>query len=251
MNPLGSIYAGKFALITGSRRGVGRMLAEHILHNGGGVAGFARGESSIDHPNYHHIQVDIGDPASVLKGFAALKKISDSVHILINNAAVLTSQYAMIMPPAQAQAMINTNLMGAFVVSREASKMMRKEKWGRIINVGSMAASLEPIGDSVYAATKAGVATLVNVMAKELAPLNITCNTVSITTIHNNMITPRAQMVVDMMAQLPKSTIDAVIASLPIPRYAEPDDIFNIIDFLASERSSYVTAQTICMGGVN
>ncbi len=240
MTPLGSIYAGKLALITGSRRGVGSMLAEHILRNGGHVAGFARGESSIDHPNYHHIQVDIGDSASVLKGFAALKKISDTLHILINNAAVLTSQYAMIMPPAQAQAMINTNLMGAFVVSREASKMMRKGKWGRIINIGSMAASLEPIGDSVYAATKAGVMTLANVMAKELAPLNITCNTVSITAIQT-----------DMMAQLPKAKIDSVIASLPIPRYAEPDDIFNIVDFLASERSSYVTAQTICMGGVN
>ena len=240
MNPTGATYAGKLALITGSRRGVGRLVAEHILRNGGRVAGFARGESTIDHPDYHHFQVDIGDPASVQQGFAALKKVSDAVHIVINNAAVLTSQYAMIMPPAQAQAMINTNLMGAFMVSREASKLMRKGKWGRIINIGSMAVSLEPIGDSVYAACKAGLTTLANVMAKELAPLNITCNTLSITAIKT-----------DMLAQLPGDKIDAVIAGLPIPRYAEPDDIFNIIDFLASERSAYITAQTIYMGGVN
>ncbi|MYM25452.1 SDR family oxidoreductase [Duganella sp. FT135W] len=240
MNPTGAFYAGKLALITGSRRGVGRLIAEHILRNGGRVAGFARGESTIDHPDYHHFQVDIGDPASVQQGFAALKKVSEAVHIVINNAAVLTSQYAMIMPPAQAQAMINTNLMGAFMVSREASKLMRKGKWGRIINIGSMAVSLEPIGDSVYAACKAGLATLANVMAKELAPLNITCNTLSITAIKT-----------DMLAQLPGDKIDAVIAGLPIPRYAEPDDIFNIIDFLASERSAYITAQTIYMGGVN
>ncbi|WP_343732600.1 SDR family oxidoreductase [Duganella sp.] len=240
MNSTGSTYAGKLALITGSRRGVGRLLAEHILRNGGRVAGFARGEATIDHPDYHHFQVDIGDPASVQQGFAALKKVSDAVHIVINNAAVLTSQYAMIMPPAQAQAMINTNLMGAFMVSREASKLMRKGKWGRIINIGSMAVSLEPIGDSIYAACKAGLATLSNVMAKELAPLNITCNTLSITAIKT-----------DMLAQLPGDKIDAVIAGLPIPRYAEPDDIFNIVDFLASERSSYITAQTIYMGGVN
>jgi len=240
MNPTGATYAGKLALITGSRRGVGRLIAEYILRNGGRVAGFARGESTIDHPGYHHFQVDIGDPASVQQGFAALKKVSDAVHIVINNAAVLTSQYAMIMPPAQAQAMINTNLMGAFMVSREASKLMRKGKWGRIINIGSMAVSLEPIGDSVYAACKAGLTTLANVMAKELAPLNITCNTLSITAIKT-----------DMLAQLPGDKIDAVIAGLPIPRYAEPDDIFNIIDFLASERSSYITAQTIYMGGVN
>jgi 3-oxoacyl-[acyl-carrier protein] reductase len=235
-----STYVGKFALITGSRRGVGRLIAEHILRNGGQVVGFARGESTIDHPDYYHFQVDIGDPTSVQRGFAALKKVTEVVHIVVNNAAVLTSQYAMIMPPSQAQAMINTNLMGAFMVSREASKLMRKGKWGRIINIGSMAVSLEPIGDSVYAACKAGLISLANVMAKELAPLNVTCNTLSITAIKT-----------DMLSQLPVDKIDAVIAGLPIPRYAEPDDIFNIMDFLASERSSYITAQTIYMGGVN
>lgn len=240
MNALASPYAGKLALVTGSRRGVGRLIAEHILRGGGRVVGFARGESSIDHPDYYHFQIDIGDSASVQQGFATLKKLTDTVHIVINNAAVLTSQYAMILPPAQAQAMVNTNLMGAFMVSREASKMMRKGKWGRIINIGSMAVSLEPIGDSMYAACKAGIATLANVMAKELAPLNITCNTLSITAIKT-----------DMLLQLPQDKIDSVIAGLPIPRYAEPDDIFNIIDFFASERSSYITAQTIYMGGVN
>jgi 3-oxoacyl-[acyl-carrier protein] reductase len=240
MNQPVSTYTGKLVLVTGSRRGVGRLITEHILQNGGRVVGFARGDSTVGHPEYFHIQVDIGDPTSVQQGFAAFKKISDSVHIVINNAAVLTSQYAMIMPPAQAQAMINTNLMGAFMVSREASKLMRKRKWGRIINIGSMAVSLEPIGDSVYAACKAGLMTLANVMAKELAPLNITCNTLSITAIKT-----------DMLSQLPQDKIDSVIAGLPIPRYAEPDDIFNAIDFLASERSSYITAQTIYLGGVN
>ena len=235
-----STYAGKLALVTGSRRGVGRMIAEHFLRNEGHVVGFARGESSIDHPNYHHLQVDIGDPSSVQRGFAELKKVAQTVHIVVNIAAVLTSQYALIMAPAQAQAMINVNLMGAFMVSREASKLMRKEKWGRIINIGSMATSLEPIGDSIYAACKAGLTTLSNVMAKELAPLNITCNTLSITAIKT-----------DMLLKLPVNKIDAVIAGLPIPRYAEADDIFNIVDFLASERSSYITAQNIFMGGVN
>lgn len=233
-------YAGKLALVTGSRRGVGRMIAEHFLQNGARVAGFSRGDASIDHPAYSHYQVDVGDVDSVLKAFVDLKKSTNSIHIVVNNAAVLTSQYSMIMPPAAAQAMFNTNLMGAFIVSREASKLMRKEKWGRIINIGSMAASLEPIGDSVYAACKAGLSTLANVMAKELAPLNVTCNTLAITAIRT-----------DMLAQLPQDKISQVIAGLPIPRFAEPDDIFNVIDFLASERSSYVTAQTIYLGGIN
>lgn len=233
-------YAGKCVLVTGSRRGVGRLIAEHFLQHGARVVGFARGTATINHPEYSHTQVDIGDVKSVQNGFVELKKTTSTVHIVVNNAAVLTSQYAMIMPPAAAQAMLNTNLMGPFMVSREASKLMRQTKWGRIINIGSMAASLEPIGDSMYAACKAGLATLTNVMAKELAPLNITCNTLAVSAIKT-----------DMLAQLPQEKIAKVIAGLPIPRFAEPDDILNVLDFLASERSSYITAQTIYLGGVN
>jgi 3-oxoacyl-[acyl-carrier protein] reductase len=146
----------------------------------------------------------------------------------------------MIMSPVAAQAMLNVNLMGAFMVSREASKMMRKTKWGRIINISSMAAALEPIGDSMYSASKAGLASMSNVMARELAPLNITCNTLAITAIAT-----------DMLAQLSQEKIAEVIATLPIPRMAEADDILNVVDFLASERSAYITAQTIYLGGVN
>ena len=233
-------YAGKLAVVTGSRRGVGRLIAEHFLQHGASVVGFALGTSTIEHSNYFHFQVDVGDPEAVQKGFSRVKKITDSVQIVVNNAAVLSSQYAMIMSPAAAQGMLNTNLMGAFMVSREASKLMRKAKWGRIINIGSMAASIEPIGDSMYAACKAGLSTLANVMAKELAPLNVTCNTLAVSAIKT-----------DMLAQLPQDKVAQVIAGLPIPRFAGPDDILNVLDFLASERSSYITAQTIYLGGVN
>jgi 3-oxoacyl-[acyl-carrier protein] reductase len=233
-------YEGKVALVTGSRRGVGKIIAEHLLAGGASVLGFARGEASIAHPAYHHFEVDVGDPESVLRGFAELKKVVDSIQIVVNNAAVLTSQYAMIMPPAAAQAMLNVNLMGPFMVSREAAKMMRKTKWGRIINIGSMAASLEPIGDSMYAACKAGLSTLANVMAKEFAAMNVTCNTLAINAIDS-----------DMLAQLPRDKIEAIIKQLPVPRFSQPDDILNVLDFLASERSSSITAQTIFLGGVN
>ena len=233
-------YAGRIVLVTGSSRGVGRQIAEHFLAGGATVLGLARGEGGITHDSYHHIQVDLADAAAITTAFMAVRKLVPRVDIVINNAAVLTSQYAMIMPPAAAQAMVNVNLLAPFLVSREAAKLMRKTKWGRIINIGSMAASLEPVGDSVYAACKAGLATLANVMAKELAPLNITCNTLAVSAIRT-----------DMLAQLPQDKIAQVIAGLPIPRFAEPDDILNVLDFLASERSSYITAQTIYLGGVN
>jgi 3-oxoacyl-[acyl-carrier protein] reductase len=233
-------YTDKIVLITGSRRGVGRELAQSMLERGATVIGMARGEATLENPKYHHVQVDLADAAAIPVAFATVRRLVPRVDIVINNAAVLTSQYAMIMPPAAAQAMVNVNLLAPFLVSREAAKLMRKTKWGRIINIGSMAASLEPVGDSVYAACKAGLSTLANVMAKEFSSFGVTCNTLAITAIDS-----------DMLSQLPRDKIEAIIAGLPVPRFATMADILNVIDFFAAESSGYVTAQTVWLGGVN
>lgn len=235
------MYDGKLVIVTGARRGVGQLVAEHFLKHGAQVVGFSRHDDAAEpRLGYHPVAVDVGDADSVARGFELVRKQFGRVDIVVNNAAVLTSQYSMIMPASAARSMIDTNLFGTFLVSREAAKLMRKHKWGRIINIGSMAVSLEPMGDSVYAATKAAIATLANVMAKEFAPINVTCNTLGITAIET-----------DMLGQLPRDKVDAVIAGLPLPRYAKADDILNVIDFFASERSGYITAQTLFLGGVN
>lgn len=233
-------YQGKVALITGSSRGVGRLLAEYFLTEGAVVIGLSRGESSLNHSNYSHFSVDIGSAEDVAGTFKTIHKQFANIDIAINNAAVLTSQYSMILPLKKVHDMVNINLVGTFMVSREAAKLMRKNNYGRIINIGSMAASLEPIGDSIYAACKAGINTIANVMAKEFASMNITCNTLGVTAIET-----------DMLNQLPRHKVDEIINKLPVPRYALPGDIFNVVDFFASERSSYITAQVVYLGGVN
>lgn len=233
-------YDGKNVIVTGSSRGVGGLLTRHFLDEGATVIGVARGPARCEHERYRHHTADIADPVEVQKLFASLRTSVKTIDIVVNNAAVLTSQYAMIMPAGAAQAMVNLNLLAPFLVAREAAKLMRKAKAGRIINISSMAVSLEPEGDSVYAACKAGLTTLSNILAKEFASFNVTCNTLGITAIET-----------DMLKQLPRDKIDAVVARLPIPRYATADDILNVIDFFASERSGYVTAQTIYLGGVH
>ena len=233
-------YQGMVVVVTGARKGLGRILADHFLDEGARVIGMSRGVASITHARYEHHAIDIGDDSVVRATFGKIARSHGKVDIVVNNAAVLTSIHAMLMPAPRAEEMVRTNFLGGFYVSREAAKLMRKRKFGRIINIGSMAATLEPIGDSVYAATKAASMTLTAVLAKEFAGYGITVNTLAVTALET-----------DMLDQLPREKVDAVVAGLPIPRFATAEDIFNVVDFFASPQSSYITAQTVFLGGVH
>ncbi|MEO6540726.1 MAG: SDR family oxidoreductase [Ferruginibacter sp.] len=235
------MYKDKIVLVTGASRGVGSAIVKYFLENGAIVIGLSKGGSKIKETRYHHFSVDLGNGEEIVNCFKKeISKQFKSIDIVINNAAVLTSQYSMIMPVKNAMEMVNVNLLGVFFVSREAAKLMRHTGYGRIINISSMAARLEPVGDSIYAACKAGINTLANVMAKEFSAMHVTCNTIGITAIET-----------DMLNQLPRHKIDEIINELPLPRYAKAEDIFNVIDFFTSERSSYITAQVIYLGGIN
>jgi 3-oxoacyl-[acyl-carrier protein] reductase len=239
------MYTNKTVLVTGSSRGVGLEIAKHFLNNGATVLGMSRGENlQLSHPSYRHYAVDLGNPEAITTCFRReICRDVKQIDILINNAAVMTSQYAMILPMKNVMDMINVNLLGVFTVSREVAKLMRGKSPSRIINIGSMASSLEPMGDSVYAATKSAIITLADVMAKELSSYNVTCNTLGITAIETDMLNSHNDTA--------KVKIKEIIDALPIPRMATADDILNVIDFFASDRSSYITGQTIYLGGIN
>jgi 3-oxoacyl-[acyl-carrier protein] reductase len=233
-------YKERVAVVTGTSRGIGRMIATHFLNESASVVGLDLGASTIEHDRYSHLSLDIGDDNQVRQVFQKIARQFPSLDILVNNAAVLTSQHLLLMPGSKARDMVSTNILGTVFASREAAKLMSRKKYGRIINIGSMAASLEPIGDSVYAATKTAAMTLAGILAKEFAPFNITINTLGITAFPTGML-----------EQLPKDKVGAVVAALPLARFATEDDILNVLDFFASERSSYVTAQRVFLGGVH
>ena len=239
------MYTNKTVLVTGSSRGVGLEIAKHFLDHGATVLGMSRGENlQLTHPAYTHYAVDLGNPEAITTCFRReICRDVKQIDILINNAAVMTSQYAMILPMKNVMDMINVNLLGVFTVSREVAKLMRGKVPSRIINIGSMASSLEPMGDSVYAATKSAIITLADVMAKELSSYNVTCNTLGITAIETDMLNSHNDTA--------KVKIKEIIDALPIPRMATADDILNVIDFFAADRSSYITGQTIYLGGIN
>ncbi len=233
-------YADQVVVVTGASRGLGRLLTEHFLRNGAYVVGVSRGQSDLAHARYAHRPCDITDERAVRDLFIGIARAHGRVDVVINNAAVLTSIHAMLMPAARADEMLRTNVLGTLLVAREAAKLMRKRSFGRIIAIGSMASTLEPVGDSMYAASKAASMTLSGVLAKEFGSYGITVNTVAVSALET-----------DMLRQLPRAKVDAVVAGLPLPRLATPDDVFNVIDFFASPRSSYVTAQTVFLGGVH
>ena len=238
------MYKNKIVLITGASRGVGLSLVKHFIKNKAFVIGISRSESDFTDPFYSHFSVDLGDPEAISKMFKnEIQKQFKKIDIVINNAAVLTSQYSMVLPIKNAIDMVNVNLLGVFFISREAVKLMRNNDQGRIINIGSMAVSLEPIGDALYAATKAAINTLANVMAKEFSNYHVTCNTLSISAIETDMLSQHSEIA--------RLKIDEIINNLPVPRKALIDDVLNVVDFYASDRSSYITAQTIYLGGVN
>ena len=229
------MYTGKVVLITGVIKGVGNKLAKYFLDNNATVIGLdIESVGSLYCATY--CQCDLAIPRQIIDAMSGLKGYK--IDIVINNAATLTSQYALKMKTEDAEKMVQVDLLAPFLIARESVKLMKNG--GQIVNISSMAVALEPMGDSMYAACKAGLNKMSNIIAKEFAGFGITVNTLAISAIET-----------DMLKQLNREKIDKVVAGLPIPRYATMDDITNVIDFFCSPKSNYITAQTIYLGGVH
>lgn len=229
----------KVMIITGTRKGIGKYLAEYYLGKDYIVAGCSRGESDIENDSYTHRQLDVADEKAVKTMVSDIYRKYRKIDILINNAGIASMNHALLTPLPTAEAVFRTNLYGTFLFSREVAKIMSRAKYGRIVNFVTVAIPLKIEGESIYAASKSAVETFTRILAKEVGGYNITCNSVGPSPVET-----------DLIKSVPPEKIQNIINSLAIKRLATFRDIVNVIDFFIKEESDYITGQSIYLGGV-
>jgi len=225
--------------ITGASRGIGRYLALYYLERDMKVVGCSRGASDLQHPNYHHEVLDISNEDSVAALFRTIRKTYGRLDVLINNAGINPAIAPLVLTSADVfQSTLQVNLIGTFLMTRSAIKLMMKNRFGRIINFGSMATQHEVVGEACYTATKAAVVAMSRVVAKEIYPQGITCNVVS-----------PAAISTDLTAQIDQTALQKVLDRNAIPEYGEMQDVSNTVDWLIQKESAHITGQEIFLGG--
>ena len=231
---------GRVVLVTGAGRGIGRFLAGHFASKGAFVVGCSRKPIDWSVERYSHHIADVGNEAHVKALMSAVRRDYGRLDVVINSAGIASMNAALLTPVAAIDRIMRTNFRGTALVSREGAKLMMRRRYGRIVNISTVAVPLLIEGEALYAASKSAVVTYSRVLARELAPFGITVNVVGPTPIET-----------DIIKGVPAEKIDRIVDQQAIKRLGRFEDVANVVDFFAAPESEYVTGQLVYLGGVS
>lgn len=238
----------KCALVTGAGRGIGRAVAVALARAGADVAiNYVGNEEaarkteelcSAYGANTLVIKADVANAEECKVMLEQVKNRLGKIDILVNNAGITRDKLMIGMSETEFMEVIDTNLKGSFLCMQMASKLMIKQRYGRIINISSVVGLHGNAGQVNYAASKAGVIGMTKSAAKELASRNITVNAVA-----------PGMIETDMTAIIPEKAKESLLASIPAGRTGRPEEIADTVVFLASDKAAYITGQVISVDG--
>ena len=239
---------GKVALVTGGSRGIGRAICLELARRGAAVAvNFAGNEAAAQETaeacralgvQAELFRADVADPAACEELVKAVKERFGRVDILVNNAGITRDGLLMTAKAEDFDQVLDTNLRGAYFCMKAASKLMMRQRYGRIVNLSSVVGLRGNAGQTGYAASKAGILGLTKAAAKELAARNITVNAVAPGFIDT-----------DMTSVLPEKAKEAMLTTIPMGRPGAPEDVARAVAFFAEESAAYLTGQVLCVDG--
>ena len=237
----------KTAFVTGGSRGIGKSIALGLGNKFHVVVGYSVSNEKAEEVSEKIIsnggssstvQINISETSSIDEAFSSIEKDYTSVDVLINNAGITKDNILPRMKEDEWLEVIQTNLTGSFYTSQRAIKLMMKNKWGRIVFISSVVGISGNQGQANYAASKAGLIGLSKSISKEMGSRNIT----------SNVIAP-GYIETDMTSFLDEQNKENIIEQLSIKRIGKPEDISNIVSFLCSDESEYITGQVIPVDG--